>query len=70
MAKAAFNKKKSLLDCKLDLNLRKKLAQCYYSWSIDLYVAELWKLREIGQKCLASFEIFFGKESGIVWQML
>jgi len=57
VAKAAFNKKKSFFDCKLELNLRKKLVPCYYTWSIDLYVAELWKLRKIDQKYLASFEV-------------
>ena len=29
MAKAAFNKKKTLFTSKLDLNLRKKLVKCY-----------------------------------------
>jgi hypothetical protein len=29
MAKAAFNKKKTLFTRKLDLNLRKKLLKCY-----------------------------------------
>jgi len=29
MAKAAFNKKKTLFSSKLDLNLRKKLVKCY-----------------------------------------
>ena len=58
MAKATFNKKKSLFDCKLDLNLRNKLIACYYRWSIDLYVAELCKLRKKDQKYLTSFEMF------------
>jgi len=31
MAKAAFNKKKSLFTNTLDLKLRKKLAKCYIS---------------------------------------
>jgi hypothetical protein len=34
-AKAAFNKKKTSFHSKLDLNLRKKLVQCYI-WSIDV----------------------------------
>jgi hypothetical protein len=33
MAKAVFNKKKTLFTSKLDLNLRKKLVKCYI-WSI------------------------------------
>ena len=32
MGKAAFNKKKTLFNSKLDLNLRKKLVKCYI-WS-------------------------------------
>jgi hypothetical protein len=32
MAKAAFNKQKTLFTSKLDLNLRKKLVKCYI-WS-------------------------------------
>jgi hypothetical protein len=32
MAKAAFNKKKTLFTSKLDLELRKKLVKCYI-WS-------------------------------------
>ena len=33
MAKAAFNKKKTLFTSKLDLHLRKKLVKCYI-WSM------------------------------------
>jgi hypothetical protein len=46
MAKAAFNKEKARFTGKLDLNLRKKLAKCYF-WSIALCGAEtstLWKV--------------------------
>jgi hypothetical protein len=34
MAKAAFNKKKNLFTSKLDLNLRKKIVNCYI-WRIS-----------------------------------
>ena len=44
MAKATFNKKKTLFTSKLDLNLRKKLVKCYI-WSMALYGAETWTLR-------------------------
>jgi hypothetical protein len=37
MAKAAFNRKKTLFTSKLDLNLRKKLVTCY-TWSITSMV--------------------------------
>jgi hypothetical protein len=40
IAKAAFNKKKTLFSSKLDLNLRTKLA---------LYGAETWILRKVDQ---------------------
>jgi hypothetical protein len=39
MAKAAFNKKRALFTSTLDLELRKKLVNCYI-WIIALYGAE------------------------------
>jgi hypothetical protein len=57
MAKAAFNKKKTLFTSKLDLNLRKKLVKCYI-WSMALYGAETWTLRAADQKYLESFEMW------------
>jgi hypothetical protein len=41
MAKATFNRKKTLFTSKLDLILRKKLVKCYI-WSKALYSAENW----------------------------
>jgi hypothetical protein len=49
MAKAVFNKKKTLFTNKYDLNLRKKLVKCNI-WSVALYGAETWTLRAIDQK--------------------
>jgi hypothetical protein len=46
MAKATFNKKKSLFTSKLDLNLGKKLVKCCI-WSIALYGAETLTLRKV-----------------------
>jgi hypothetical protein len=57
MAKAAFNKKKSLLTSKLDLNLRKKLVECYLCLNIALSGAETWTLRAVDRKYLESFEM-------------
>jgi hypothetical protein len=57
MAKAAFNKKKTLFTSKLDLNLRRKLVKCYV-WSIALYGAEMWTLRKMDQKYLECFEMW------------
>ena len=57
MAKAAFNKKKTLFTSKLDLNLRKKLIKCYI-WSTAFYGAETWTLRAADQKYLESFEMW------------
>jgi hypothetical protein len=59
MAKAAFNKKRTLFTSTLDLELRKKLVKCYV-WSIALYGAEgaeTWTLRAVDQKQLESFEM-------------
>ena len=60
MAKAAFNKKKTLFSSKLDLNLRKKLVNCYI-WSMALYGAETWTLRAADQKYLEVLKCGGGK---------
>ena len=57
MAKAAFNKKRTLFTSTLDLKLRKKLVKCYI-WGIALYGAETWTLRAVDQKILGSFEMW------------
>ena len=57
MAKAAFNEKRTLFTRTLDLELRKKLMECYV-WSIALYGAETWTLRAVDQKHLKSFEMW------------
>jgi len=51
MAKAAFNKKRTLFTSTLDLELRKKLVKCYI-WSIAVHGAETWTLRAVDQKNL------------------
>jgi hypothetical protein len=66
MAKAAFNKKKTLFTSKLDLNLRKKLVKCYI-WSIALYGAETWTLQKVDQKYLDSFEMWCWRRMEISW---
>jgi hypothetical protein len=57
VAKATFNKKKNVFKNKLELNVRKKVVQCYI-WSIALYGAETWTLRKVDQKYLESFEMW------------
>jgi hypothetical protein len=57
MAKAAFNKKKTLFTSKLDLNLKNRLVICCI-WRITLYGAETWTLRKVDQKYLESFEMW------------
>jgi hypothetical protein len=57
MAKAAFNKKRTLCTSTLDLELRKKLVTCYI-WNIALYGAETWTLCVVDQKHLESFEMW------------
>jgi hypothetical protein len=58
MTKAAFNKKRTLFTSTLDLELRKKLVNCYI-WSIALYAAETWTLRAVDQKHLECFNMWF-----------
>jgi hypothetical protein len=60
MAKAAFNKKRTLFTSTVGLELRKKLVKCYI-WSIALYGAETWTLRAVDQKHLESFEMWCWK---------
>ena len=57
MAKAAFNKKRTLFTSTLDLELRKKLVKCYV-WIIALYGAKTWTLRAVDQKHMKSFEVW------------
>jgi hypothetical protein len=57
MAKAAFNKKRTLFTSTLDLELRKKPVKCYV-WGIAVYGAETWTLRAVDQKNLESFEMW------------
>ena len=57
MAKASFNKKKTLFTSTLDLEMRKKLVNCYI-WSIVLYGTETWTLRAVDRKHLENFEMW------------
>jgi hypothetical protein len=68
MAKAAFNKEKTLFTRKLDLNLRKKLVK-WYIWSIALYGAETSTLRKVDQKCRRSFEVCCWRKMNISWDL-
>jgi hypothetical protein len=49
MAKAVLGKKKVLFTSKLNLDVMKKLVQCYI-WSVALYSVETWTLRKVEQK--------------------
>jgi hypothetical protein len=66
MAKAAFNKKRALVTSKMDLELSKKLANCYI-WSIAMHSAETWTLQAVDQKHLESFEMWCWRRMGISW---
>jgi hypothetical protein len=63
MAKAAFNRKKTLFFSKLYLFLRKKLVQ-YYVWGIVFYGAEEQTLRKVDQKHLGSFKMWCWRRMG------
>jgi hypothetical protein len=54
MAKAAFNKKRTLFTTTMGWELRKKLVKCYL-WSIALYGAETWTLRAVDQNTRGKF---------------
>ena len=57
IAKAAFNKKKTLFTSNWDLRLRKKLVKCH-NLSVDLYGAEIWTLQRVGKKLQDNFEMW------------
>jgi hypothetical protein len=65
MAIATFSMK-NLFTNKLDLNLRKKLFNCYI-WSLALHGAENLTLRKVDQKYLGSFEIRCWRRMAIKW---
>jgi uncharacterized GH25 family protein len=48
----------ALFTSTLDLELRKKLVNCYI-WSTALYGAETWTFRSVDQKHLESFEMWY-----------
>jgi len=58
MAKAAFNKEKTLYVSKLDVNLRRKLGKCYI-WTAAVCGAETWTFRRGDQIYLESFEMWW-----------
>jgi hypothetical protein len=49
VAKAAFNKNKTFITIKFDINLRKKLEKCY-TWSRAVSGAETWILQNRDKK--------------------
>ena len=67
MAKAAFNIMRALFTGTLDLELRKKLVNCYI-WSIALCGAETWTLRAVDQIHLESSEMWcWRRMEKIIW---
>jgi hypothetical protein len=61
VAKAVFNRNKTLFARKLDLKIRKKRVKCYV-WSIARFGAEIWTLRNADQKYLESSEMWCSKK--------
>ena len=55
VAKVAFDRK-ILFTSILGFHLRKQLVK-WYMWSIALYGAETWTLREVDYTCLESFRM-------------
>jgi hypothetical protein len=67
VAKAASTRKWLFFACTMDLEVRKKLVNCYI-WSIALYGAESWKLWAVAQKNLESFKIWYWRRiEKIIW---
>jgi hypothetical protein len=66
MARAAFNKMRALFTSKMDLELRKKLVNCYIS-CIALYGVETGTVWGVDQKHLESFEMWCWRRMEISW---
>jgi len=49
MAKAAFNMRRNLFTSTLEVELRKKLVNCYI-WSMTFYGTQTWTLRGVDKK--------------------
>jgi len=62
VAKAALNKKKAVFTSNFDLNLRKKLQECYIG-SIALYGVETRTHRRVDQIYLESFEMCYWRRT-------
>ena len=61
MAKEAFNRKRSIFCGPLGKELRKRLVKCYV-WSVALYDAHTWTLRQNEQKLLEAFEMWIWRK--------
>ena len=57
MAKEAFNRKRSISCGPLEKELRKRLVKCFV-WSVELYGAETWTLRQNEKNELEAFEMW------------
>jgi len=57
IANAAFNKKETLFNSKLDLNVRNKVMKCF-TCRIALYGAKTWILWKTDQKYFQSFKMW------------
>ena len=55
-----------LYTSKMNLNLRKKLVNCYI-WNIALYGAETWTLCKVDQRYPESFEMWCWRRMEISW---
>jgi hypothetical protein len=66
IARAAFNKYKSVSISISDCTLRKKLGECY-AWIIAFHGAENWALRKVDRKYLGSFEMCWRGMEKISW---
>jgi hypothetical protein len=68
MVKTTLSYRKYLFISKLDLNLRKKLKSPHFEHTYFTMVLKLKTLREVDQKYLESFEMWFWRRMGkIIW---
>jgi len=57
MAKKVFQDKRKLFTGKMNLELKKRIVKCLV-WSVAMYAAETWTLREVDRKKIETFEMW------------
>ena len=61
MANKVFQDKRKLFTVKMNLELKKRIVKCL-AWSVAMYAAERWTLREVDRKKIEAFEMWIWRQ--------